>query len=82
MLGSPFFCRIGKAVRLTPRHCEDFGPWQSSRCPQCVILNVSEESPTRLCIVIVLSLVGIEEIPEFLFVAPPRHSLQAISTLT
>ena len=49
--------------------------------PQGVILNFSEESPTRLYAVNVLSLVGFEEILEFLFVAPPRLSLQAISAL-
>ena len=33
--------------------------------PQGVILNVSEESPTRLYAVNALSLVGFEEIPRF-----------------
>ena len=37
-------------------------PWQSLVAPQRVILNVSEESPTRLYAVNALSLVGSEEI--------------------
>ena len=29
VLGSPFFCRIGRPERLTPRRCEGLSPWQS-----------------------------------------------------
>ena len=62
------------------RHCEGFSPWQSLVAPGCHS-EQSEESPTRLYAVNVLSPVGFEEILEFLFVALPRHSLQAISAL-
>ena len=46
------------------RHCEGFSPWQSLGYPVCHS-EQSEESPTRLYAVNVLSLVGFEEIPRF-----------------
>ena len=42
-------------------HCEGFSPWQSIVAPGCHS-EQSEESPTRLYAVNVLSLVGFEEI--------------------